>query len=537
MAPNSYDDSYTRPSTWPWGDSKDGEIEFHPGPVQTVINALKADRARHDKGAGNIGDLQGRGDISDPNTVGGGLDNKTGYPAGRILLGYFQNAQANIAPKGGSGYYANFLQSYDAVIKTLSDSLANYNEAEDASLISVSTGDGTTGQTMNLGSGVTPTDASFYVANDVPVHPTKKWDGDLKDFRDLAKSVDPKAVLEASKAWLGTQSKLMDSWEVLYDQGYALADAWKGKAGNAMQQSLKNLYFSSCALADATGQVGNAVEVHAGDLDNLVKQAHAIKQVGRDTWQHWLDDADLGGAGDSWYGFADRTTDYDKHYNSASKRARDYMNASGHYANNGLARSTMQNVIPELPTTVKFTLPYPSAGSTDSPYGDGPAGLDGQGLDGSALDSGLQYPDVGDPVDGSGTDLSGVNGDSPPGWTGDGTGGGTGTDLAGTGNPLDGLGGTHTGFPGSGTPYGAGSSPAGVSPFAMRSGRSDGLPTAAEATALRDAAARGPSAMPFPAGTGGKDSEKKERERTIWVYEEDKIWGADDDDAAPPLIG
>lgn len=242
-------------------------------------------------------------------------------------------------------------------------------------------------------------------------------------------------------------------------------------------------------------------------------------------WIHWWD-------GD--------TGQYDNHYNHAVTMARDYMNATGKRKNDGLAHSTLQNVIPELPTTVKFTLPYPSAGSADSPYGDGPTGLDGQGLDGSALNSGLQYPDTKDPADGSGTDLSGVNGDDPLGGTGDGTSGRTGTDLAGAGgNPLDGLGGTHTGFPGSGIPYGAGSSPAGANPFTMRSGRSDGLPTAAEnaeAAALRDAAARQTSAMPFPAGAGGQGSEKKERERTIWVFEEDDVWGADGDDAAPPLI-
>jgi hypothetical protein len=533
MAPKSSYDPRGRPTTWPWGKSKDGEIEFHPGPINTAINALKADRARYDKGSGSISDLENRGDLTDINAVGGGFDNKTGYPAGRMLAGYFQNAQANIAPKSGSGYYASFLQSYDAVIKTLSDSLANYKEAEDASLISVSTGNDVTGQTVSTGSGVTAADASFHVADAAHKEPRKKWDGELEDFKDLANSVDPGLVRTASKAWLAAQSKFMDSFYVLYGQGSALADAWKGKAGDAMQKSLKNLYFSSCALADAMGQVGTAAETHAGDLDTLVRQAHAIKQTPRNGWQHFKD----GFLGDNWglapFVTSGRTTDWEKHYNAALKKARDYINATGPHEYDGLARSTVQNVISELPTTVKFTLPYPSAGSTDSRYPGGPTGLGGQGLDGDALDRGLRYPDVKEPADGSGTDLSGVNGDDPLGGIGD----GTGTDLAGTGgDPLDGLGGTQTGFSNGGMPYG--SSPAAANPFTMRSSRSDGLPTAAEnaeAAALRNAAARGTSGFPIMP-VAGQGSERKDRERTVWGVEDEEIWGADGDDVAPPLI-
>ncbi|WP_329239075.1 hypothetical protein OG417_36975 [Actinoallomurus sp. NBC_01490] len=130
---------------------------------------------------------------------------------------------------------------------------------------------------------------------------------------------------------------------------------------------------------------------------------------------------------------------------------------------------------------------------------------------------------------GQGTDLSGLG--RPPSLVPSPT---SGTGLAST-NP-------YTNRPPVSPPHaGAVSgSPTGTSPLVVRSGRSDGLPSAAQnaqnaATAAQEAAARGPSTVPFMP-VGGKDAEKKERERTIWVYEEDKIWGADDDDVAPPLI-
>ncbi|MFB9830909.1 WXG100 family type VII secretion target [Actinoallomurus acaciae] len=535
MAPNS-DHNLGRPSTWPWGKSKDGEIEFDPSPIRTVINALKVDRARYDKGDGNLKDLQNRGDVTDAKAVGGGLDDKTGYPAGRILATYLKNAQGYIAPKNGSGSYANFLQSYDAVIKTLNDSVTNYNEAEDASLIDVGTGTGTAGQPANAGAGVTPTETSFQVADPACTSPTGHWAGELEDFRDLAKSVDPGAVRAASKAWLGAQSKLMDSWDVLYAQGSALSDAWKGKAGNAMQQSMKNLYFSSCALADATGQVGVAVESHAGDLDELVKQAGAIKQTARNDWQHFKD----GFLGNNWgmgpFLIGDRKTDSEKHYNAALKKARDWMNATGEHAHDGLARSTTDYVLPELPTKVEFTLPHPSGGSSDPYYTDDPTGLNDQGVNGAAFNDGLHYPGTNGP---SGTDLSGVNGDDPLDGNGTGTGNanGTGTDLAGTdGSRLpNGLGGTGTGFPGGGLPYVASDGGKGVTP---NSGLGNALntPDAAEAAALRNAAARGMSGMPMPMGAAGGRDKDRERQRSTYIVEDESTF-APDDDVAPPLIG
>lgn len=533
MAPNS-DNDLGRPTKWPWGKSKDGEIEFHPSPIRTVINALKVDRARYDKGDGTVKDLQNRGDISDAKAVGGGLDNKTGYPAGRILTGYLQNAQAYIAPKDGSGSYANFLQSYDAVIKTLNDSVANYNEAEDANFISVGTGTGSVGRTANAGAGVTPTDTSFQVADDTCTSPTGKWDGELEDFRDLAKSVDPGTVRAASKAWLGAQSKLMDSWDVLYAQGSALSDAWKGKAGDTMQQSLKNLYFSSCALADATGQVGVAVESHAGDLDELVKQAGAIKQTSRNDWQHFKD----GFLGNNWgmgpFLIGDRKTDSEKHYNAALKKARDWMNSTGEHEHDGLARSTTDYVLPELPTKVKFTLPYPSAGSSNPYYTDSPTGLNDQGVNGAAFNDGLRYPGANDSAGPSGTDLSGTNGDDPLGGTGNGNG--TGTDLAGTdGSRLpNGLGGARTGFPGGGTPYDASGGNNRFTPNGL--GSALNTPDAAESAALRNAAARGMSGMPMPMGAAGARDKDKERERSTYMVEDESTF-APDDDVSPPLIG
>ncbi|GLY80103.1 hypothetical protein [Actinoallomurus iriomotensis] len=37
-------------------------------------------------------------------------------------------------------------------------------------------------------------------------------------------------------------------------------------------------------------------------------------------------------------------------------------------------------------------------------------------------------------------------------------------------------------------------------------------------------------------GAAGQGSEKKNRERVVWVYEDKDAWGAEDGDIAPPLI-
>jgi len=114
------------PKSWPGTDSDGKQTVIHKDQVKKIIKALQADRDAYDNASeGTVADLQGRGTIKDPKVMGGGPDDKTGYPAGRLLHTYLQNASTHIPTA-----YANFLQSYQSLIDSLGRQTGTYDSTE-----------------------------------------------------------------------------------------------------------------------------------------------------------------------------------------------------------------------------------------------------------------------------------------------------------------------------------------------------------------------------------------------------------------------
>jgi hypothetical protein len=133
------------PKNWPGTDGGGKEVSVHKDQVKQIIRALQADRDRYDNASeGTPTDLEGRGRIKDPKILGGGPDDKTGYPAGRTLNTYLTNASTHL-PQA----YRSFLTAYDALIKSLGDQTGAYDKTEGANQGSLPS----TGTTGYYGSG------------------------------------------------------------------------------------------------------------------------------------------------------------------------------------------------------------------------------------------------------------------------------------------------------------------------------------------------------------------------------------------------
>lgn len=118
------------PKYWPGTDADAKEIKISKDDAKKVIKALQADYDRYGNAAhGTPDDLKGRGHIKNPNIFGGGPTDQNGYPAGRTLATYLNNAQTNI-PRA----YSNFLQSYSRVIQALGDMTGVYDKADDQNM-------------------------------------------------------------------------------------------------------------------------------------------------------------------------------------------------------------------------------------------------------------------------------------------------------------------------------------------------------------------------------------------------------------------
>jgi uncharacterized protein YukE len=329
-------------------------------------------------------------------------------------------------------------------------------------------------------------------------------------------------------------------------------DEWSDGSGSVLaQRQLAQLYQAAQAISEACDTVGKPIEHHGKvTLADFKKQivhgphgeANAYKS-GKTSSEH----TESHGLGDSGPQVIPKfDPNHDKKLGAQHLLSEHVKKTQGTYA------SIPGQLFVDLPPATKTTPPPKTKNPPPNDDGTGTT-LSGSGLPTGSTNAGL--PTGYDPSGltgtgaasavgpGQGTDLSGLGQTTSPGVSPTG-----GTDLA-SGSP-------YTPSPYADNPYTpspyvagpsgslphqgpAGSSPTGANPSIMRSGRSDGLPTAAEnaeAAALRNAAARGTSPIPFMPGAAGPGSEKKDRERVVWVYEDKEAWGAEDGDIAPPLI-
>jgi hypothetical protein len=118
------------PKSWPGTDANAKDLEISTDDARRVMKALQADLDRYSNAShGTPDDIKGRGHIKDPKIYAGGMDDKTGYPAGRTLATFLGNAQSQIPAA-----YSNFLQSYDRVIQALGDMTGVYDKADDQAI-------------------------------------------------------------------------------------------------------------------------------------------------------------------------------------------------------------------------------------------------------------------------------------------------------------------------------------------------------------------------------------------------------------------
>ncbi|MEV5704632.1 hypothetical protein [Actinoallomurus sp. NPDC052274] len=114
------------PKQWPGMDANADELKISVDDAKKILKALQDDLNRYDTTYGTPDDIRGRGSIKDARIYAGGMDDRSGYPAGRTLATYLQNANTNIPT-----HYEQFLQAYDRVIQAFGEMTGVYQKTED----------------------------------------------------------------------------------------------------------------------------------------------------------------------------------------------------------------------------------------------------------------------------------------------------------------------------------------------------------------------------------------------------------------------
>jgi hypothetical protein len=114
------------PKQWPGTDADAKELKISVDEAKKILKALQDDLNRYNTAHGTPDDIRGRGHIKDARIYAGGMDDRSGYPAGRTLAAFLQNANTNIPT-----HYQSFLQAYDRVIQAFGEMTGIYKKAED----------------------------------------------------------------------------------------------------------------------------------------------------------------------------------------------------------------------------------------------------------------------------------------------------------------------------------------------------------------------------------------------------------------------
>ncbi|MBO2454318.1 hypothetical protein J4573_45035 [Actinomadura barringtoniae] len=396
------------------------------------------------------------------------------------------------------------------------------------------------------------------------------WDGDMDAMNGILDACQPGKVKEAANNYTAAGDKFKNAAGVLGAQMTALSGVWKGDDADATIEQMRNLQTSASGLQSTSTQTGKTLDDHATKLQWYKDHKPGKGMFGGFSWKDGLVAVAPAGLpmlagkkiGEA-FGLIDSEED---------KAAKEHMKR--------LSERTIQanTAMPE-----RLSTNLPSSGVYNVPPPNNSPGATTGGVHGGGGGSGsFKPPNSG----GSGQftppgDHGGSGQFTPPGshggqYTPPGSHGGSGTydpnggnhGGSGTYDPHGGRKGGLAGLPGGGggagggDPFGkgglggggaggAGSMPgggaggAGSMPGGGAGGLAGGMPGAgargAGAGGLgsgKGAAGRGGMGGGMGgAGRGGGGKGEEEQERSTWLSEDEDVWGGNDGDTAPPVIG
>ncbi|TDC66582.1 hypothetical protein E1200_16530 [Actinomadura sp. GC306] len=429
-----------------------------------------------------------------------------------------------------------------------------------------------------------------YTQHDEPIRshqnsPTD-WDGGIDQMNDILDATNPQRVIDAGGYYASAAQKFQHAVGILRAQKSALAGVWKGEDAEATIKQLGRLETSAEGLRQASDTTGKALTEHGTKLDWYVKNRPGKGFIGNISY----DDAGVVAAGTVVAGPAGglialggkKIGEALGAIDSAEeKAAQEHMKRLGErtvQANGDMPERISTN----LPSTDRGGgLPpenrFPGGGSIRNPGGGGGGGsIPGAGEipgGGGSIPGGPgagSIPGGGGSIPGGGGSIPGGGGGIPggpgagsiPGGGGSIPGGPSESDLAGLpggppgagGGGMDpfgrgGIGGGGGGIPGGGAGGGSVPGAGGLGAGAGAGGLAGGMPGAGRGTGVGagtgagagankgGAGGRGMMGGGAPMGGGRGGGGEDEHERTTWLMEDEDVWGGNDDETAPPVIG
>jgi hypothetical protein len=401
-----------------------------------------------------------------------------------------------------------------------------------------------------------------------------EWKGDYaKLLADLGDS-DPETLQSSGQAYSAAAKRFARTADLLRKYATVLANAWNSDDSIAAQRQLQRLFATTQDWSERSATVGAALTQHGSDLEwfrrNLPIDDNGRILRGTEKWDGYTkkDIEDLGLITKNGFLSADKT--YEFATIEAAQRHMNYLNSFTFDANN---KAMPEHVTTDLPETGTHGAGSPpSAHPPQAPgsgHGAGSGGGSGGSPGGGAGRGSIPTGGGGSPVaHGGGSQIAGPHpyaspASTPPvpshghgglsGLPSGGPGGG-GSDPFGRGG-LGGLGGgSQGGVPGFGGAGAAGGGGGGIGGLPTTTGGRPGnsprsVPGSGGkpgdwrgAKSAGGGAASGRSAKgmaggaPVGAGSGGGQGEK-DKERETWLAEDPSVWGGDDEDTSPPVLG
>jgi uncharacterized protein YukE len=251
------------PSNWPAHLATGGRLSVHPDTLTGVAKQMDADLTEL---RNKLDALKGRG--AGGGTLGGWpTADGMGNNAGQAYYGIFTFCNA-------------FNDVYDQVIGSLHQTVANYADAETASVAAAN----------NVGTDIAPdilSGSSIALAAARPFRGRRKWGaitGDTyhiktmevpaayasgmtaAEIESLFSGLDPSAVGEAGSTHTATAETLHSIADSLVEHAQVLAAGWSGTAAQASIAAFRQLHTTAVPLATASAQTGQVLTWLAGIL-------------------------------------------------------------------------------------------------------------------------------------------------------------------------------------------------------------------------------------------------------------------------------
>ncbi|TYB40886.1 WXG100 family type VII secretion target [Actinomadura chibensis] len=364
----------------------------------------------------------------------------------------------------------------------------------------------------------------------------QQWSGDMDAMHQLFAGINPERVIKAGRVFRNVSNRFESIAGALRTQSSALAAVWNGDDADATITQMRKLQRSAENIYQVSGRTAWVLTEHGEKLDwykeHLPKEGF-FKGLTWDQAGIVTGGTLLGGPVGGLIGLSKgEALGLIKH--TESKAAVEYVQRLSDHAREANAA---------MPTQLDVELPQSQVSGglpPNTPPGDG---VPGGGLPGGG---------GGVPGGGPGGIPAGGGGGMPGGIPGggglpSGIGGGGGSDLAGLpgGGGVDPFG--KGGLPGGGLPGGGGIPGGGAG--GMAGGVPGGLLGSGSTSAGRGGvgggrglgkaglSGRGGMGAPMGGGRGGGGNGEDEHERTTWLTEDEDVWGGNDGDTTPPVIG